>query len=412
MLVLNDINIKVELSGYGATHYRITIGDINNAEWKLLDEDYIIEFTLPNVGGEYLLSYQLKNPYSVSQILTEQIQYIEAQDVVPPSAPTGLLSSNITANSFTLSWTDSIDNVGVAGYEIYKDNVKIGDSALTTFNISGLTKLTSYSITVKAKDEIGNLSESSQALSVTTLDQAVDLPGNVIIAQAFSPSSTIVNTQDGVSIDHCFIVLYNKSSSVISLNKAKLYWRYEAYPTWNKVNLSGVIPSHKHFLIRGSKLTGVVDGTVILSDWTAAVPDLDCSVDWSQFVDPNPTDTANVSDRMVSWALQSNLFYLSSKTGSVYLSSEQDDNIPYNPFLTKDENPLYVDLLGLLGTGEVNDVAEGSPFSGSKKTSIYNRKQTDNIYQDTDNNSADFDKTNTVLLDSESVTALIKSSRT
>lgn len=411
MLVLNDINIKIELSGYGATHYRVTTGDINNAEWKLLNEDYVIEFALPNKEGEYILSYQLKNPYNVSQILTEQIQYIEAADNIPPSAPTNLISSNITSTSFTISWTGSTDNVGVVGYEIYSNGTKIGDSINTTFDISGLTKLTSYNISIKAKDEIGNLSDFSQVLSVTTLDQMLDLPGNVIIAQAFSPSSTIVNTQDGVSIDHCFVVLYNKSNSSISLNKAKLYWRYEAYPTWHKVNLSGVIAPKKHFLIRGSKLTGVVDGTVILSDWSVAIPDLDCSVDWNQFIDPNPQDTANLSERMVSWALQNNLFYLGSKTGAVYLSSDEETNIIDNPYLSKDTNPLYVDLVGLIGTGESNIIAEGSPISGSKKTLIYNRKISDNIYQDTDNNSADFETASTMLVGSASVTALIKSSR-
>ena len=57
MLVLNDINLKIILSGYGATHYRITTGDINQAQWNLLDEDYIIHFSLPNKEGIYVVSY-------------------------------------------------------------------------------------------------------------------------------------------------------------------------------------------------------------------------------------------------------------------------------------------------------------------------------------------------------------------
>ena len=57
MLVLNDINLKIILSGYGATHYRITTGDINQDQWNLLDEDYIIHFSLPNKEGIYVVSY-------------------------------------------------------------------------------------------------------------------------------------------------------------------------------------------------------------------------------------------------------------------------------------------------------------------------------------------------------------------
>lgn len=65
------------------------------------------------------------------------------------------------------------------------------------------------------------------------------------------------------------------------MSSAKLYWKYDAYPSWHKVNLSGTIKANDYFLIRGSKLTGTISGTNILVDWGTAKPDLDCSVDWS-----------------------------------------------------------------------------------------------------------------------------------
>src|SRR4029078_3057198 len=39
-----------------------------------------------------------------------------APDTQSPTAPSGLVSSVITQNSFTLGWTASSDNVAVAGY--------------------------------------------------------------------------------------------------------------------------------------------------------------------------------------------------------------------------------------------------------------------------------------------------------
>jgi len=98
-----------------------------------------------------------------------------SSDVTPPSVPTALASSNITDNSFTLSWTASTDNVGVAGYDVFKDAVYYGSSATASLNVTGLSTLITYSFTVKAKDADANVSAASAPLSVTTLDAIIDL---------------------------------------------------------------------------------------------------------------------------------------------------------------------------------------------------------------------------------------------
>ena len=90
-------------------------------------------------------------------------------DNIAPSVPTGLVASAITANSFTLNWTASNDNVGVAAYDVLKDGVSIGTTNTTTINVSGLTAGTSYNMSVKAKDAAGNISAASTALNVATL---------------------------------------------------------------------------------------------------------------------------------------------------------------------------------------------------------------------------------------------------
>jgi PQQ-dependent dehydrogenase (s-GDH family) len=92
-------------------------------------------------------------------------------DIIPPTDPTNLVSSIITKTSFTLNWTASTDNVGVTGYDIYRDGIKINASlnTTTTYNVTGLTAATSYSMTVIAKDAAGNQSAASVPLLVTTL---------------------------------------------------------------------------------------------------------------------------------------------------------------------------------------------------------------------------------------------------
>ncbi len=92
-------------------------------------------------------------------------------DLIPPTEPTNLQSSIITQTGFTLKWTASTDNIAVAGYDVYKDGVKINTSliATTSYNVTGLSTATTYSMTVKAKDAAGNESAASIALAVTTL---------------------------------------------------------------------------------------------------------------------------------------------------------------------------------------------------------------------------------------------------
>jgi mannan endo-1,4-beta-mannosidase len=89
-------------------------------------------------------------------------------DTQAPSVPTGLTSTAITANSVALSWTASTDNVGVTGYEIFRNGTSIGTSSGTTFNATGLACNTAYSFTVRARDAVPNWSAQSAAISRTT----------------------------------------------------------------------------------------------------------------------------------------------------------------------------------------------------------------------------------------------------
>jgi chitinase len=76
-----------------------------------------------------------------------------AADIIPPAAPTNLFSSIIAQTSFTLNWTASTDNTGVTGYNVYKDDVKVNASLITTttYNVTGLSPATVCTMTVKAK---------------------------------------------------------------------------------------------------------------------------------------------------------------------------------------------------------------------------------------------------------------------
>lgn len=118
---------------------------------------------------------------------------VKTTDTVAPSIPSALTSSNITATSFTLSWTASTDNVAVTSYDVFKNGILAGSSATTSFNISGLTPSTAFTMTVKAKDGAGNASAASTSLSVTTKASAGTPPTATVTA----PSANSVFTLPG-----------------------------------------------------------------------------------------------------------------------------------------------------------------------------------------------------------------------
>ena len=91
-----------------------------------------------------------------------------AGDTQAPSVPSSLSSASVAQTSFTLNWAASTDNVGVALYEVFRGGVSQGTVAGTSFNATGLTASTAYSMTVRARDAAGNNSAQSTALGVTT----------------------------------------------------------------------------------------------------------------------------------------------------------------------------------------------------------------------------------------------------
>jgi bacillolysin len=94
--------------------------------------------------------------------------YVGSSDTVAPTAPTSLAAAGTTGSTTNLTWTASTDNVAVTGYNIYEGTTLKGSSTTTSYTVTGLTALTAYAFTVKAKDAAGNLSAASNTVNVTT----------------------------------------------------------------------------------------------------------------------------------------------------------------------------------------------------------------------------------------------------
>lgn len=154
-----------------------------------------------------------------------------AADTQAPSVPTGLVATNLTATSFTLSWNSSTDNVGVTGYNVFKDGALAGSVTTTSLSVTGLNPTTQYNMTVKAKDAAGNASAASVALGVTTTpDTTPPSPPSGLAASAVTNTSfTLSWTAATDNVGVTAYLVYRDGVLVAS-------------PTGTSVSLSGLVP--------------------------------------------------------------------------------------------------------------------------------------------------------------------------
>lgn len=88
-------------------------------------------------------------------------------DTTPPSVPTNLSGTPVAGGRIDLTWTASTDNVAVAGYNVYRDAVKINTVPIgsTSYSDTGLAPGVNHTYTISAIDAAGN--ESAQSGSYT-----------------------------------------------------------------------------------------------------------------------------------------------------------------------------------------------------------------------------------------------------
>ena len=124
---------------------------------------------------------------------------IQAPSVdAPPTAPTGLTATTVD-DSITLSWLAGTDDVGVAGYHVYRNGVLTNPDTLIsglTTTMTGHTPGTVYTFTVRAVDTTGQDSPNSNALAVTaggavTHDDPPTIPTGLAVNTVTSTAVTL-----------------------------------------------------------------------------------------------------------------------------------------------------------------------------------------------------------------------------
>jgi glucose/arabinose dehydrogenase/PKD repeat protein/chitodextrinase len=131
---------------------------------------------------------------------------VDTADRSAPTAPAGLGATPASGSRIDLNWTASTDDVGVAGYRIFRNGTQVADITATSYSDTGLNDATTYSYSVRAYDAAGNTSAASNTATATTFDTTPpSVPAN-LAAQAVS--STQVNLSWSASSDNAGVTGY------------------------------------------------------------------------------------------------------------------------------------------------------------------------------------------------------------
>jgi endonuclease I len=109
-----------------------------------------------------------RNPYIDHPEYVAAVWTTEADDSTPPSPASNLTVTASTSSTISLSWSAATDNIGIASYAVYVNNVFKQNETGTTATITGLTASTTYSFYVIAKDTSNNLSLPTSSIDGTT----------------------------------------------------------------------------------------------------------------------------------------------------------------------------------------------------------------------------------------------------
>ncbi|GAA1173036.1 glucose/arabinose dehydrogenase [Kitasatospora gansuensis] len=140
----------------------------------------------------------------------DRLQVGTGADTSAPSRPGAPSCSAVAANSLTLSWGASTDNVGVSAYDLYEHGNKIGEAPgdSTATQLTGLTPNTTYNLTVIARDASGNASAASTPVDCTTLASSDPLPSSPGTPTVSGVNSTGATLSWAASTDDKGVVAY------------------------------------------------------------------------------------------------------------------------------------------------------------------------------------------------------------
>lgn len=186
-------------------------------------------------------------------------------DPTAPTTPTNLTASSITDSTAMLSWTGSTDNVGVTGYEIWRNGYLIDtiSGTATTRKAVHLNRGGLYSFTVKARDAFGNRSAASAEAYFSTTNTGALSHGSALDTTMVGPAGIGISSFTSVSGGTFEGVALSGWSSVARTVAAGgetidgFWWPAGTVVLQGANFTSGILVTHGWLVVRGCTGAGV-----------------------------------------------------------------------------------------------------------------------------------------------------------
>jgi chitodextrinase len=216
-----------------------------------------------------------------------------SNDTQPPTVPTGLSATSVTAGAVSLQWNASTDDVAVTGYTVYRNGSVVGrtgSAGATTYTDATVSPSTTYSYTVDAVDA-GNLhSAQSPPLSVTTLapPPGIHWKQAATVGTGSTVTTTTLSLTGAVNAGDLLVGWfgqYNSSGQVHVSDNVNGAWTRGASETWSStgdlalyyVQNAAAAPSGVRITVTSSSLT-YLEGAASDYSGVAATGALDTAV--------------------------------------------------------------------------------------------------------------------------------------
>lgn len=185
----NDNPSKIKLFVNNISQGFIEIGTTPaNYTWDNIPATGTVEIKLGGVANQHCV--------------VENISWTSSNgDIEPPSIPSNLSASSVTDRSCKLKWEKSIDDIAVKGYILYQNFDSLTFVTDTSFTVRYLSTNTNYHFNVKAIDYEDKLSESSDTLQITTLEELPVPPVKILIFAGQSNMSGSCSYNDINNLD-------------------------------------------------------------------------------------------------------------------------------------------------------------------------------------------------------------------
>ena len=189
---------NVGVTGYGLYRGGSRVGTSTSATWIFSGLSCATSYSL---GVDSVDAAGNRSEQAVVMVST-----MACSDAQAPSTPSNLTASSVGQTSLTLGWSASNDNVGVTGYDVYRNGTKTATVTGLTSAQSGLTCGASYVFTVRALDAAGNTSTQAQ-LVVSTSACATQAPPPPPSSgpETISPSQFSARATSGATISNVVV---------------------------------------------------------------------------------------------------------------------------------------------------------------------------------------------------------------